>query len=363
MTEAERRKLGRLRLHSQSVTPTRPELQEPVDVVRWMTAMQAQDFPGAKWAVGLRLPGTTDADIEQALANGSIVRSWPLRGTLHFVAAEDLHWMLSLTGERMVKRSATVFAREGLTSGVLERAGDAARARLTGGEVITRGELYEILADCGVSQLGQARYHALWYLCQVGTLCLGAPRGKTQTFVLLDEWVRQPRRLAHDEALGELALRYFRSHGPATERDFSWWSSLTLTEARDGLASARHRLDQLNVDGADYYFSPDLPASPGPAEARLLPGFDEYLLGYTDRTVALAEEHSPLVFPGKNGMFLPTIVVDGAVAGVWKRTATARQVTFSLRPFAALPAGTTPAVQSAAEQYAAFVGLEARVTA
>jgi hypothetical protein len=355
--------LGRLRLHSQLVSPTRPGLPEPVDVVRWMTAMQAQDFPGARWAVGLRLPGSTDATIESALADGNIVRSWPLRGTLHFVAGEDLHWMLSLTRNRMVKRSASTFARERLTIAVLERAEGAARAALTGGGVLSRDELYELLTESGVSPLGQARYHALWYLCQVGALCLGPPRGKTQTFVLLDEWVKQPRRLGRDEALAELALRYFLSHGPATDRDFSWWSSLTLADARNGLAEVRSRLRHLQVDGNDYYCSPDLPDSPPPAGTRLLPGFDEFLLGYTDRTVALAEEHSPLVFPGKNGMFLPTIVVDGAVAGVWKRTMTVRQVTFSLEPFAPLPPAATSAMREAADEYAAFVGLDSRVPA
>jgi hypothetical protein len=328
-----------------------------------MTAMQAQDFLGAKWAVGLRLPGATDASVEAALADGSIVRSWPLRGTLHFVAAEDLNWMLSLTRERMIKRSASIFAGEGLTSAVLERADHTARSELSGGRVITRDRLYEVLAESGVSQLGQARYHALWYLCQIGTLCLGPPQRKTQTFVLLDEWVKQPTVLDRSEALAELAVRYFRSHGPATERDFSWWSSLTLADAREGLASVASLLQHRRVDGVDYYLSPDLPESPPAAGVRLLPGFDEYLLGYTDRTVALAEEHSPLVFPGKNGMFLPTIVVDGAVAGVWKRTRSSGRVAFDLQPFSPISSRATKSVRAAAEEYAAFLGLEAGVPA
>ena len=363
MTKAERRMLGRLRLRSQLVSPTRPELRKPVDVVRWMTAMQAQDFPGAKWAVGLRLPGSTDSTIEAALADGSVVRSWPLRGTLHFVAAEDLPWLLALSRERMIKRSASTLSAEGLTPAVLGRADDAARAALTGGGVLTRDELYELLAESGVSTAGQARYHALWYLCQTGTLCMGPPRGKSQTFVLLDEWVKHPRRLGRAEALAELALRYFLSHGPATERDFAWWSSLTLTDAREGLGGVASRLQKVQVDGDDYYLSPDLPDSPPLAEPRMLPGFDEYLLGYTDRSVALTDEHSPLVFPGRNGMFLPTMVVDGAVAGIWKRTIAAREVTFTLQPFTPLPAGTTAALGAAAGEYAAFLGREARVPA
>lgn len=322
--------------------------------------MQAQDFLGAKWAVGLRLPGGTDSDVEASLADGSVVRSWPLRGTLHLVAAEDLGWMLSLSAERMIKRSATVFAGEGLTAAVLERAGHAARDALAGGRGLSREELYRLLADSGVSALGQARYHAVWFLCQTGVLCLGPPDGKAQTFVLLDEWVSAPRRLDRDEALGELAARYFRGHGPATVRDFSWWSALTLTDARRGLAIARPQLERLEVGDIEYFLSPELPDSPRASGILLLPGFDEYLLGYGDRRVALAEEHSPLVFPGKNGMFLSTLVVDGAVVGTWKRATTSRQVTVSVQPFEPLTARVRTAVDRAATGYARFLGLTLR---
>ena len=364
MKPAVRRKLGRLRLASQLVETSGPPPHRAVDVVRQLTAMQAQDFPGAKWAVGLRLPGATDSDIEDSLADGSNVRSWPLRGTLHFVAAEDLGWMLSLSADRMIKRSATIFANEGLTAKVLARAGESARGALAGGRSLSRDELYRLLQDSGVSTVGQARYHAVWYLCQTGALCLGPPNGKTQTFVLLDEWVPDPRRLERDDALGELAGRYFRSHGPATVRDFSWWSALTLTEARKGLTIARRQLAALEVDGLEYFLSPDLPGvspdlpgEPSASGTRLLPGFDEYLLGYGDRRVALADEHSPLVFPGKNGMFLPTIVVDGAVVGTWRRTATSRQVAVTAQAFEPLPARIRAAVDLAAAEYARFVGL------
>lgn len=360
MTAATRRLLGRMRLRSQLVSPGQQDLQKPADVVRWMTAMQAQDFAGAKWSIGLRLPGATDRSVEAALADRSIVRSWPLRGTLHFVAADDLHWMLDLTRERMVKRSATVFRKEGLTAAVLDRAGVAASAVLAGGNILTRDELYRLLEEAGVSARGQARYHALWFLCQTGLLCMGPPSGKAQTFVLLDEWVPHPRRLEGDEALQELAVRYFRGHGPASERDFSWWSSLTLTLARRGVAMAAAQLRRVELDGVDYYLSPDLPDQPKAAPARLLPGFDEYLLGYTDRSAALADDHSPLVFPGKNGMFLSTIVVDGAVAGTWKRTTTAKTVAVEFHPFAPLSATANAAVQLAAREYAKFLELDLR---
>lgn len=350
-----------MRLASQGITGARrPEFDSVADVVRWMTAMQAQDFLGAKWAVGLRRPGTTDAAVEAALTDRSILRSWPLRGTLHFVASEDLHWMLSLSRDRMVKRAASNFAAEGLTEVVLGRAADAMRTSLAGGHAMTRDEVYRLLAESGVSESGQARYHALWYLCQTGVLCMGPPQDKSQTFVLLDEWVPNPRVLERDEALGELALRYIRSHGPATDRDFSWWSSLTLTDARKGLSLVRGQLESREVDSVEYLFSPDLVEPTTAAGVRLLPGFDEYLLGYTDRQIALAKEHEPIVFPGRNGMFLSTIVSDGVVVGTWKRSTTAASVTVDLQPFSPLSNRAAAAAHSAAGEYARFLGKELR---
>jgi hypothetical protein len=350
-----------MRLASHGITPVRqPRFDSVVEVVRWMTAIQAQDFLAAKWAVGLRLPGSTDADVEAALADRSILRSWPLRGTLHFVASEDLHWMLSLSRDRMLKRAASNLSSEGLSESVLGRLADAAGAALAGGRSLTRDELYLLLVGEGVSEVGQARYHAVWYLCQTGVLCLGVPRGKAQTFVLLDEWVPKPRELERDEALGELALRYFRSHGPATDRDFSWWSSLTLTEARQGLAVVRDQLERRDVDTVEYHFAPDF-AGPLPASGvQLLPGFDEYLLGYTDRSVALADEHVQRVFPGKNGIFLPTIVSDGTIVGTWKRQTTSARVTVLPEPFAKLSDRTAGAIVRAAREYALFLGKELR---
>lgn len=362
MTPADRRILGRLRLAGQLVIAAgrRDEIRQPGDVVRWMMAMQAQDFLGAKWAVGLRLPGTTDADIESALADGSIVRSWPMRGTLHFVAPEDLGWMLSLSVERMVKRAASTHAAEGLTARVLESAREGAHSALAGGTALDRDAMYRILERAGVSSIGQARYHALWFLSQTGTLCLGPPRGKQQTFVLLDEWVPAPRRLERDEALGELAHRYFRSHGPATIRDFAWWSSLTLADAKAGLAVARPLLAEREIDGIGYFLSPEAEDSPGASGTQLLPGFDEFLLGYQDRDAVLAEEHIPLVFPGKNGIFLSTIVQDGAVAGTWRRTTTPRQVSVQPSPFSPPSARMASGFARTAKAYARFLDLPLR---
>lgn len=168
--------MSRLRLASQLISASGPAHRSPVDVVRWMAAMQAQDFLAAKWAVGLRLPGSTDAEVEGALADATIVRSWPMRGTLHLVAAEDLRWMLSLSRDRMVQRASSIHAAEGLTPTVLERLSNTTVETLQGGHAFSRDEMGSIFEREGISALGQARYHALWWLSQTGTLCLGPPR-------------------------------------------------------------------------------------------------------------------------------------------------------------------------------------------
>lgn len=182
---ASRKRLTRLRLTAQRIAVS--DFATPADVVRWMLAMQAQDFAGAKWSVGLRLPGSTDGDIERALAEGSIVRSWPMRGTLHLVTAQDLRWMLAVTSPRLLASATKRHQDLQLTQVAFERAREAAVAALTGGVALTRDDLHGIFAQAGISPQGQRGYHLLWYLAQTGTLCFGPTRGKQQTFVLLSE--------------------------------------------------------------------------------------------------------------------------------------------------------------------------------
>jgi hypothetical protein len=327
-----------------------------------MLALQAQDFPGAKWSVGLRQAGATEAAVEAACDAGEIVRSWPLRGTLHLVAGEDLGWLLALTAPRATASAAGRRASLGITEADVERAREAAQAALTGRRVLTREALLAAFDAAGVSTVGQRGYHLLWYLAQMGTLVLGAMNGRNQTFALLDEWVPRPRRLDGDEALGELALRYFHGHGPATVADLARWSGLTVGDARRGIAICGRRLTTLDLDGVTYVLAPETLARPAPSSrAHLLPGFDEYLLGYGDRSAALAPEHSDAIAPGGNGMFKPTIVVDGEVVGTWKRTARAREVVIDVAPFANVPDIARYDLQKAVQAYGAFVGRPARL--
>ena len=214
----------------------------PADTVAWFGAVQAQDYASALWAVGQRTLGGTERSVEQALADGRIVRTWPLRGTLHLVAARDVHWLLALLGPRVVARSARRFAQLGLDERVVERAKHAFVRALAGGARLTRPEMRRVLDGAGVDTSGQRGYHLLWRCAVDGLLCLGPRQGKQHTFVLLDEWVPPGPTWTRDEALAEVARRYAQAHGPATLRDLTWWSGLAAAEARRAVALAGNGL-------------------------------------------------------------------------------------------------------------------------
>jgi hypothetical protein len=213
---------------------------------------------------------------------------------------------------------------------------------LSGGRALRRDALIAAMADGGVVTTGQRGYHLLWFLAQTGTLCLGPTDGAEQLFVLLDEWVTAPRRLERDEALGELTLRYFRSHGPATVKDLVRWAGSTVRDVRAGLAVARPHLSCIEVGGIEHFLDPATPdrLAEFRAEARgvfLLPGFDEFVLGYGDRGAVLAPEFADRIVPGGNGMFRPTVVSDGRITGTWRYTGSGARRTVTAEPFTVFP--------------------------
>ncbi|MCU1478634.1 MAG: winged helix DNA-binding protein [Subtercola sp.] len=359
MKKTHRDTLTRLRLASQWISSA---TGSPRDVVRRMTAMQAQDLPGAKWSIGLRSPGSRLADVDAALNRGEFVRSWPFRGTLHFVAGEDLGWMLDLTASRTIAGAETRHRALGLDSDAFTRARMIAENVLAGGHALTRNALFDEFRAGGVSPDGQRGSHLLWYLSHTKTLCFGPMQGNAQALVLLEEWVPSPRTLSRDESVGELVMRYFTSHGPATVKDFLWWSKVLTKEAARGLEIAGADLESLDLDGVTYWVGAGmLDASVARTTAsravHLLPGFDEYLLGYGDRSAALDPVHSNRIVPGGNGMFLPTIVGGGQVLGTWSRRATPKIVSVSFDPFAPLSAAREAAARSAARGYARYLDL------
>ena len=251
--------IGVLRLAAQRIEGSK--VTSPSEVVRWMLAMQAQDLVASKWAVGLRAPGSTLVDVDAALADGSVIRSWPMRGTLHLVAPQDIGWMLELTATRTVQSLARRYRELDLDEATFERAAEVAVDVLAGGRALPRAELFEHLEKRGIATAGQRAPHILGRLCQSRLLCLGPMLGVHQAVVLMDEWVPHPRKLEREEALGEFVRRFFLSHGPATIRDFTWWTKLLVRDANIGLAIARDQLEEIVVDGASHWMAPGLPGS------------------------------------------------------------------------------------------------------
>ena len=344
------------RLHNQRIASN--PFKKPGDVVRWLGAMQAQDYLGALWAVGLRTESATEKDVEQALADRTILRTWPMRGTLHFVAAEDARWMLELMTPRVLAASARRHQQQyGLDEAVFSRSRDVVVRALQGGRQLTRNAMYHALEDSGIPAAGQRGLHILWRLAQEGLICFGPREGKQQTFVLLEEWVPGAKRLERGEALAELARRYFTSHGPATVQDFTWWSGLVPADAKAGLEMIKTDMAQEVIDRKTYWFSPSMPAvEKASAPAYLLPPFDEYTVAYKDRSAVLAPSNMKQVFT-TNGIFNPIMVLDGQVVGTWKRTLGKKSVAVTLSSFNPSKKAGTTAFTRAARRYGAFHGL------
>jgi hypothetical protein len=352
--------IGPVRLANQHVS--RPTFRDPADVVQWLGAVQAQDYLGGLWAIGLRTKAATEATVEDAVARRTIVRTWPMRGTLHFVAAEDVRWILPILTPRVIAGAQGRFRQLGLDATTFTKSARVAERALAGGNVVRRDKLYELWKAAGIATHESRGLHLLGVLSQQGLLCFGPRDGKQQTFTLLEEWVPAARTLERDVALGELARRYFESHGPATVQDFAWWAGLTVTDARTGLESVKQALDSAGVDGRELWFAKAGFARAGSDAAYLLPPWDEFTVAYRDRSDILDPKYATRVNAG-GGILSPVIVIRGGVVGTWKRTI--KKDTVTVKPaFFKAPTGADRALVAAAvERYARFLGLSRGVLA
>ncbi|MEZ5185138.1 MAG: winged helix DNA-binding domain-containing protein [Candidatus Nanopelagicales bacterium] len=320
------------------------------ELADWFGAMQAQDLASGKWSLGVRLPGSTEADIDDALAAGEVMRTWPMRGTIHIVHPANAHWLLDLTGVRALNGVQKRWDNLKLDKSTVDRAAGVLATALRG-KRLTRAECLAALEDAGIDTAGGRAYHLLWHTAQIGITCIGPNQGSEQTFVLLDEWAPRPRNPVREEALAMLATRYFRSHGPTTRADFQGWTGLTATDAKQAVAAAD--LDAARFQGKEVFFVDG--EVDDPQEIMLLPGFDEFLLGYKDRSAFLDREHADFVVPGGNGMFKATVVRRGKVIGTWQRKMLTRKVQITITGFARIPAKARKAVEAPAARYADFV--------
>ncbi|MFC4071470.1 winged helix DNA-binding domain-containing protein [Actinoplanes subglobosus] len=329
---------------------TRPDV---LGVVEWFGAMQAQDLNSVLWSLGARLPGVTLPEVVAATERGDVVRTWPMRGTVHLIPSADAHWMLELAGVRTLSGVAKRWEFLGLDEKTAHLAMDVlAAAVAAGGGRLTRSECMAALTEGGISVEGQRGYHLLWYVSQRGVTAIAPNRGSEQTFVLLDEWAAERNSPSREEGLAIFAKRYFRSHGPTTVKDFAGWTGLTVTDCRKGVAAAG--LTAVDVDGVEMFADPQV-LDAGPVTGWwALPGFDEYMLGYKDRSMMATKEQVARIIPGGNGVFRSTLVHDGRVVATWTRTLGKRAVTVTVEPLADFDlAEAIPAL----EPFAAFIGL------
>lgn len=337
-----------------------------------MGALQGQDLASVQWSFGVRRPGSTLADVEAAFAAGEVLRTWPMRGTVHAIAPEDARWMLATCGVRALQGVEKRWERLGLDRSTCDAAAELLGDALAGGERLTRGACVELLTEAGLHTAPNHGYHLLWYASQIGVTCVGPNEGSEQTFVLLDEWAPVQRDLEGDEALAVLAIRFVRGHGPVTRQDLAGWAGITQADAKAGIAAAGDELVEVDVDGTPMVAAAalidhqaDVLAAHDPKDALLLPGFDELVLGVKDRSLILAAGDLDRIVPGSNGMFLATVVVDGRVVGTWRRTIrrTTRdpRVDVDVELFERTTNAVRTRIARRAADYGAFHGLEARV--
>jgi hypothetical protein len=312
----------RQRLHNQKLSSS--EIENPADVVRWLGAVQAQDYGAAKWALALRMRNATHAQVEEAFNEGRIIRTHLLRPTWHFVVPEDVRWLLELTAPQVNRRSGSGYRMFELDGAVFKRSNKVLTNALRGGKHLTRAALKAALNKSGVAADNGVRLAHIMLRAELdGVVCSGPRIGKQFTYALLEERVPPAKPLSHDEALAKLTRRYFRSHGPATLQDFVWWSGLTVADARRGIELAGEKETRITqIPNRIVHRS------------HLLPAFDEYFVAYKAREGGLG----------------PTVIIDGKAVGTWKRDST----TISVNVSRSLNKSEHRAVAKATDRYLEF---------
>ena len=335
-----RREAALLRLAAQRIAGD--GFDTAAEAVGWLTCLQAQDFAGALTSVALRVRDGTRRSVEAALDAGEVVRSWPMRGTLHLVPAVELPWIVGIAAPRILASTARRRRDLGIDSDDLSTVRTLTINGLAGGGRLSRDALFACWRDAGQPTAGQRGVHLLAHLAMSGLVCFGPVHERGQQVVLVDEWIPQARRLGSDldreQALGEWALRYFRSHGPATVKDFTWWTRLLAADVKAAVALARPQLESVEVDGVEHLMDPATPDRLASMRRHalsvvLLPGFDEFVLGYSDRSAALPDEFAQRICPGGNGMFLGSVVAGGQIVGTWRRSGSGARRTVQATPF------------------------------
>lgn len=332
-------------------------LSTPQEVVAYMGAMQAQDLEMSKWAVGLRLSNSTKNLIENALNDGTLVRTHILRPTWHIVSGQDIRWMMALTGKNIKALAATYERKLGMDAALFVKSNDLIVKALEGGQSLTRQELMQELEKGGIKTDSSRAVHFMINAETDAIVCNGIPKGKEITYALLDEKVPKGLIMSKEESLLALATIYFKSHAPATLHDFHWWSGLSMTDVRAGLQSVKADLEEIMIDGKAYFQPKDLAVVDAQDSVFLLPAFDEYCVSYKDRNAIFDKQwHGQAIT--SNGIFKPIVVINGKVEGVWKRTIQKNKVLIETSFFDSSKKIDIEKLQSAANRFGDFLELE-----
>lgn len=321
--------IANFRLLNQQISQR--QFNKPEDLVRWMGALQAQDFPMSRWAIGIRLTNSTELTINKAINEAKIIRTHVLRPTWHIVCADDLRWMLALTAPRIRASMKSRHRDLELNNTVLKKTNKLIEKALNGSNHLTRDDLVAVFQNAKIATDDNRAAHILMNAELDGLIGSGITRNKKHTYALLDERIRKSQTISHEEALARLAGRYFSSHGPATLQDFTWWSGLSAKDARDALEMIKSNLTNETVDQKVFWF-PEANNIASPSGVYLLPAYDEFVIGYTDRSATLPRRHEGAVL-SRNGIFWPVVVVNGRIEGTWKRTVTRDNVRLDVTMF------------------------------
>lgn len=350
----DRLEVVRRRLHAQRLATG--QFATPADAVAWLGAIQAQEYAEAKWSIGQRVHGSTDADVEDGFARGDILRTHLLRPTWHFVARSDIGWMLELTAPRVHAANRYMYRKLELDEQLFERTDRVLYEALASGVPLTRPELAEVLATAGIEADGHRLGYTVMHAELEALICSGPRRGRQHTYALLDTRAPEAEEMCREQALAELTRRFFRSRGPATVKDFTTWSSLTVADAKAGLERVGAELEcEVDRQGRAWYAAP----APGGAlpgtGAFLVPTYDELVIGYKDLKVVLAQA------PPREGLLVRPIVIDGLTVGSWKRKLTSTTALIEATLFKRLKRSETQALEAAVERFGRFNGLGAEL--
>jgi hypothetical protein len=350
-TEIARRRLANERLIG------RP-FASAVEAVRWLGAVQAQDYAGAKWAIGQRVRGCTDADLDAAFDRGDILRTHVLRPTWHAVLPADIRWLLGLTAARVKARMTPYDRHLDLDERTYGRANVAIARALAGGRHLTRGELGDALAGAGIAARGQRLGHVMLRAELEAVVCSGPLRGKQFTYALLDERAPASAPRPRDEALAELARRYFTSHGPAQLVDFAWWSGLTVADGKAAVGMLASELIHADAGGKRYWLAPSRkPAAVRGPTLHLLPNYDEFLIAYRDHAASVDPALVRGLGPRDMVFANHIVVIDGVVVGGWRRTQAKAGIAIAPTLLRKLTRAETTALAAARDRYGRFLAL------